>query len=325
MLLNLEETKKKIEAGESLAIAGDEELLKKLPRGKWIGGTIPYFVGQNGGVTTKEKIYVQTLHKEVTGITIKYYDKNVLPNIPVDSPENGFSILIVPANCEAHLKYAQEASDYPGLYLKQIIGWVSGVHLNDLGKISPKVIDGLTGEISTEKIVVLHATLPDSYNASIGIVNIFEQGAGDIITFSNDGFSVKECYVNGKKRNFAEYLVATGAELKYPLVANYSGTMINVSFQNIDEATGTVNLYAPVFANVAYKLACPVADYVKEFNKMVPKDLDGISFSCNCILNYLYSELEGKKTGSLTGPITFGEIAYQLLNQTLVYLQVTSN
>ena len=45
-------------------------------------------------------------------------------------------------------------------------------------------------------------------------------------------------------------------------------------------------------------------------------------FSCNCILNYLYSELEGKKTGGITGPITFGEIAYQLLNQTMVYLTI---
>lgn len=32
--------------------------------------------------------------------------------------------------------------------------------------------------------------------------------------------------------------------------------------------------------------------------------------------------LEGKKTGDVTGPVTFGEIAYQLLNQTLVYLNI---
>jgi hypothetical protein len=36
----------------------------------------------------------------------------------------------------------------------------------------------------------------------------------------------------------------------------------------------------------------------------------------------LYSELEGKKTASIIGPITFGEIAYQLLNQTLVYAEI---
>jgi len=49
---------------------------------------------------------------------------------------------------------------------------------------------------------------------------------------------------------------------------------------------------------------------------------DNVVFSCNCILNYLYSELEGRKTDPFVGPITFGEIAYQLLNQTLVYMEV---
>jgi len=44
------------------------------------------------------------------------------------------------------------------------------------------------------------------------------------------------------------------------------------------------------------------------------------AFACNCILNYLYGKLEGKKTGDITGPITFGEIAHQLLNQTMVRL-----
>jgi hypothetical protein len=30
--------------------------------------------------------------------------------------------------------------------------------------------------------------------------------------------------------------------------------------------------------------------------------------------------LQGRQTARLTGPITFGEVAYQLLNQTAVYL-----
>jgi hypothetical protein len=43
-------------------------------------------------------------------------------------------------------------------------------------------------------------------------------------------------------------------------------------------------------------------------------------FMCNCILNFLYGELEGKKTGALQGAITFGEIAFKLLHQTLLHL-----
>lgn len=34
----------------------------------------------------------------------------------------------------------------------------------------------------------------------------------------------------------------------------------------------------------------------------------------------MYAHLEGKKTGAIKGPMTFGEIAYILLNQTMVYL-----
>jgi hypothetical protein len=33
--------------------------------------------------------------------------------------------------------------------------------------------------------------------------------------------------------------------------------------------------------------------------------------------------LDGKKTGEITGPVTFGEVAYQLFNQTMVYLTVS--
>lgn len=46
------------------------------------------------------------------------------------------------------------------------------------------------------------------------------------------------------------------------------------------------------------------------------------AFSCNCILNYVYAGLEGKRTGTILGPITFGEIAHQFLNQTIVRLYI---
>src|SRR6056300_1881993 len=101
------------------------------------------------------------------------------------------------------------------------------------------------------------------------------------------------------------------------------GAMVNISFQKLHEDTKTVDLYAPVFENVEYKIASSLGDYVQEFTKQLPHEgLDNFVFSCNCILNYLYAELEGKQTASCTGPITFGEIAYQLLNQTMAYLVI---
>jgi hypothetical protein len=39
-------------------------------------------------------------------------------------------------------------------------------------------------------------------------------------------------------------------------------------------------------------------------------------------LNFQYGKLEGKDLGAFYGPVTFGEIAWQVINQTLVYLRV---
>jgi hypothetical protein len=105
-------------------------------------------------------------------------------------------------------------------------------------------------------------------------------------------------------------------------VADYCGTRVNVSIQAVDHDAKAVALYAPVFKGVEYRVAAPVADYVGGFTSAMAGATVTPAFSCNCILNFLYSNLEGKKTGPITGPITFGEAAYQLLNQTLTYLEV---
>jgi hypothetical protein len=110
-------------------------------------------------------------------------------------------------------------------------------------------------------------------------------------------------------------------------VANYTGIMANTSFQSIDDTAEEVTFYAPVFKNVEYKHAKPIADYKKAFNGLLGEGFivtdEKLLFSCNCILNYLYSELEGKKTEPFSGPVTFGEIANYLLNQTLVFLEIS--
>jgi hypothetical protein len=101
--------------------------------------------------------------------------------------------------------------------------------------------------------------------------------------------------------------------------------MVNVSFQAIDKEKKVVNFYAPVFDDVECRVAQPVTDYVSGFQAALPDMGGDVTFSCNCILNFLYSELEGKKTAHMTGPMTFGEVAYQLLNQTMVYMQIQDN
>jgi hypothetical protein len=159
--------------------------------------------------------------------------------------------------------------------------------------------------------------------AVLDIINPFRPGTGDTIVFESEGFtSSGDCRIAGEPANLARYIRENAINTKLPLIADYNGALINVSIQSVDHETGTVKFYAPVFSGVAYRFAEPIADYVEAFDSAGQTGADGLVFSCNCILNYLYAELEGERTGNFTGPVTFGEIAYMLLNQTVVYLKI---
>jgi hypothetical protein len=166
----------------------------------------------------------------------------------------------------------------------------------------------------------MNVTLAAEVVARTEIINLFEPADGDVITFPAEGFSASQCAVNGQPRDFAEYLTQSKVDTRWPLVADFSGANINVAFQSVDLEAGRVAFYGPVFKEVEYRLARPVTDYVARFAEVLKRrDIKPI-FTCNCILNYLYAELEGKKTGDVVGPITFGEVAWMLLNQTMVYV-----
>ncbi|WP_084126310.1 DUF6976 family protein [Demequina sp. NBRC 110054] len=321
-LHTLDEAVAKIATGVPLLIAGDEALLAQLPEGRWIGGTIPYFMTSDGGRTTRDLLHVDTLPSQVTDVAVRSYAADELSTLTDDAFETGFSIIIVPAGSEAHSRYAAEAADFPGLFDRPVVGWVAGVHLDDLASAEAKTFAGSGESANADRAVVLHAQLADGVLASADIVNLFQQGDGATLTFTKTGFSQDTVWVDGEPKVFSTYLEEIGHDTRLPLVADYFGAMINVSFQSVPEGGGAVDLYAPVFSGVEYRLASPVGDYVAEFNSHLPAGTVVPTFSCNCILNYLYSELEGKKTGDIVGPVTFGEIAYQLLNQTLVYLTI---
>jgi hypothetical protein len=321
-LMCVEDVILKINNGEKLILAGDEDLLNKLPAGNWIAGTIPYFMDEDGGTYSKEKIFVDKVPDFVTDFSIVVYDEHSLPSIAADEYANGYSMIIIPAYSKCHTAFAEDSHKYENIFNSPLVGWISGIKVEEIGKVKPRVYNGKVGESYTDRCVVMHLQLSSNKAAVIDIINLFEQGDGDVITFESTGFSTSECYINGQKQSLSAYLIDKKVDTKLPLVADYCGAMINTAFQEIDSAKDTVYFYAPVFAGVEYKIAKPISSYVNQFTSII----NGLNikpvFTCNCLLNYLYSELEGKKTGTLTGPITYGEIAYQLLNQTLVYLTI---
>jgi len=324
VMYTVDDVKAMIQSGKKLLLAGDEKVLSQLPKGEWIAGTIPYFVGDDGGLFTQELICVTELPDYVEDISIRVFDAESLKRIYQEIDDHCVGFVILPASSESHLSFSLNSPSYEGFGTRPLIGWVAGVNLDDLGKVTPKVYNGSNLTVHEEGAVVLIAKLPPQKIADVNIINIFEQGDGDEIVFLDDGFTAADVEINGHKVNFADYLIEKKCDTRLPLVADYYGVSVNTSFQAIDEEKREVSFYAPVFKGMVYKHAGPIENYVEQFIAQIPKaGTDQILFSCNCILNYLHSELEGKKTGDITGPITFGEVAYQLLNQTLVYLTIS--
>jgi hypothetical protein len=326
-LVSLDEAVRLIATGRPCCIAGDETLLSQLPRGCWIGGTIPYFMGADGGTCDRQRVFVAEMPRHGQPASVRVYSRSQLSRVCVDAPEHGFSVMVLPAFSEVHQAFAQEAPGYDQMYLKPLVGWIAGVHLDDIGRATPRVIDGQTGQWLDNAAVVLHLPLPDSLLVHADIINLFQPGDGPLIEFDpgQGGFTAGTCRVNGQETNLHDWMVAERIDIRLPLVADYHGAMINVSIKALNAASRQVECYAPVFPGVAYRFAAPLADYSRAFDQAAAQtQLAGEPvFCCNCILNYAYGDLQGRRTGALQGPITFGEIGYQLLNQTLVHLSLS--
>lgn len=320
-MYSLAEVGQLVGTGRALLLAGDEALLDQVPRGNWIGGTIPYFMGDDGGLRSKDLLQVSVVDAAVGG-SIGLYGEQNIANIASDAPANGLTVAILPAGSAIHEHYAKNAPDFADMFVKPLVGWVAGVDLRDLGQVSPKVYNGATGQKTDRHAVAMHLELPTDQHAVVDLLNLFEPSDAHTIVFDNDGFSAGDCLIDGTPGNLARFISEHGIDTRMPLVADYSGFYVNVSVQNVDAEAGKVSFYAPVFAGVDYVFAKPVADYIGRFNEAIADRNTDAVFSCNCVLNYLHANLEGKKTGVFTGPITFGEIAWQLLNQTLVWVRI---
>jgi hypothetical protein len=319
MLLDFEKTSALISEGKLLHIAATEELLRKLPKGNWIGGSTEYFVEECGGIVTDNQLSVEVL--DFAEYKFGVYDCDTIKNVASDGYENGLTILIIPFNSGVHTEYAGNAPTYDDMFIKPVVGWISGLNLGKSGQ-TPIAVNGFTGECFADKAVALSVAVEGGKRADIKIVNIFdEDDSSPVIRFEKDGFSALKCTVDYEEINFAEYIDENAIDTNLPLVGDYSGMGVNVSVKSIED--GVVNFYAPVFADIDYRFAKEIPDYEAAFAaKLAEIESKDSVFACNCILNFLYGNLEGKKIDGLYGAITFGEIAWQLLNQTLVYVTI---
>jgi len=320
-LLAVAEVAARVLAGQSLILAGAEELLERLPAGNWIGGTTPYFMAEQGGCFCKDKVFVT----EIPGafpVSTRAYGESDLRHIYEEAEPGGISFVILPADSRTHMEFALHAPGYADFALHPLVGWVAGIDLAMAGKTTAKVFCGRP-EALGDAAAVMRVKLPGNCLAQVKIISLFQPGMGHTIKFPATGLSATTAVINGREQNFAEYLQQMQADIRLPLVARYYGAMVNVSIKSMDPQSGRVEFYAPVISGIAYKLAIPVRDYVSEFEARLQELPPGnVLFACNCILNYVHSKLEGRRISVFRGPVTFGEIAFQLLNQTLVYVEI---
>ncbi|MEM6829947.1 MAG: hypothetical protein AAF551_05490 [Bacteroidota bacterium] len=319
-LFTVEETATFINEGQSLLISGDETLLQQLPKGNWIGGTMHYFMSSDGGIVVKDKLFINFLDDRVKPALIKAYGPEEMDSIVDDYPASGVSFIIIPALSACWKKYSTDTCFKPEILQSPLVGWISGVIYEEIGKETPKVINGKTGELHDNQCILMHCELAENVAAVPNILNIFDPGSGDVLEFDEETTEVKDVIVNGVKRNFYDYLKEIGATLQEPLMTDYAGAKINTSFFSLNDENKVVNVWSPVLPGYEYKIPSPIANYEEKFGEELEKLNIEPLFACNCLYNFFYGQLEGKKTGRVVGPMTFGEIAYLYLNQTMVYL-----
>jgi len=312
-----------ISENKKLVITADESLLDKLPSGDWIGGTIPYFMTEEGGLFTKELLYVQDFTEIGTAFKFSKYNEKDIKNITQSGFENEFSVLILPMDCATHISFSLNSLRYNDIFKNPIVGYIAGMELALIGKINPKVYFGPENQKFENAGVVLHIELPKDKVARTEIINpntIDEKSP--VFQFPTTSFTQSDCLIDGKAGNLAEYLTNNNLnQLSIPLISDCNGALINRDIKVIDKEKGIVSFFAPLYSDEKYRLAKKIDNYYQVFQEKINVDNKKTAYSCLCVSYYNLANLETKKL-NINGPFTFGEIAYQILNQTAVYLLI---
>jgi hypothetical protein len=78
-------------------------------------------------------------------------------------------------------------------------------------------------------------TLPPGRTASVESVNLFEPNGKDVLRFPQTSFEVRDCEINGRSVNLAEYVAARGlSDCHLPVIGDFAGAHIKVSMQAVD-------------------------------------------------------------------------------------------
>jgi hypothetical protein len=172
MLLDFEKTSALIVEGNLLHIAGAEPLLKRLPKGNWIGGSTENFSADDGGKISEKKLSVSVL--PFTEYKCNVYDFKSIKYAASDGYDNGFTIMIIPFFSGVYAEFARNAPEYDDMFIKPFVGWVSGTNLAKSGQ-TPIAVNGFTGECLFDEAVALFIRMPEGERAGVKTVSVFDE------------------------------------------------------------------------------------------------------------------------------------------------------
>ena len=99
------------------------------------------------------------------------------------------------------------------------------------------------------------------------------------------------------------------------------GALINRDIKEINNDKKEVTFFSPVYAGDHYYLTEIIDNYKELFNERLLEIKKNPVYTSICVSYYLLGNLEDKKI-NIEGAFAFGEIAFQLLNKTLVFLEI---
>lgn len=313
-----------INNGRVMSLTGSEKALSGLPKGNWIGGTSLYFVDSVGKLD-EDKIFVDDFTLVAQSCKLAVYDEKNIQDIAKNGYKNGFVVVTIPIDSQVYYTLANNALSYEGMFDNPVVGYVAATKFEDYGKKIPKTVSGIDGQLSDSLATVMYIELPDFLAARAEIVNFdtIDENTPTIV-FPKDGFVQSDCTIDGKPANIADYFENTvkprlGGYTQ--MITSQNGALINRDVKIVDTKKGEVTFFSPVYAGDTYHLVKNGADYLSMFNNTLSSKRCDVLTCFSCVSYYSGGNFDGRAICK-NGVYAFGEIGYQLLNKTVVTLEI---
>ena len=320
-IYSIGEVEQLVKQGHSLVIAGEEEYLRLLSPGNWIGAVANRYLGTGADEIEPGMLFAFDLSEHLLTSRVCVYQSFNLDGLQRDCYGHGFSVVLMPAFSEVHRFYGIYSATLGYRYLNPVIGWVAGANLGTADMLEPLVIDGLTGRIYPDRAVVLHCLLKSDIDAKMQVINIFEPGDGDSMVFPEASFIARSCYVNGKLANLVDYWHEVDPNPQLPLVASIGGALVNVMpLQPVGH--NSITMCSALIPGVEYRFAKPPEQMAAQLHRRVNELAENTILLTCCELLRPYLNSSTLQRTDLQAIYAPGETAYSLQNFTMVGLSL---